>query len=300
MKKLFLIYFSLIVLVTGVFGGCSNKTNYIHHINDSVRLSLYNVYLGDSLSVVKTKFRYLSFVPLDSLSTYVPIEDNMKVVYKDLGVSIFTTDTIFVADHTGWQHWANNAPKEFPVKNTKHRAQLIFFIKDYKVIQSEIIIYSYIIDDYKGIDFSGGDFIESIKYLYNKKYNNPDSILVYNRYSKKSATYSIDTDSVAKVDINDYIGATDRRYGNNISFVSIWSWKNANIIAEWDFQPFKGESYWSWCSCNMARIIYTDLNAVELESKKRQILIRLQEQDSIRKIKKIENENENLLREQVI
>lgn len=48
------------------------------------------------------------------------------------------------------------------------------------------------------------------------------------------------------------------------------------------------------------RIIYTDLNAVELESKRRLKLIRLQEQDSIRRIKKIENDNVELLKKQVI
>ena len=47
-------------------------------------------------------------------------------------------------------------------------------------------------------------------------------------------------------------------------------------------------------------LIYTDLNAVELESKRRLKLIRLQEQDSIRRIKKIENDNVELLKKQVI
>ena len=96
------------VLMIGMFLGCSNKSNkidkpnYISHINDTISLSLYNVHLGDSLSVIRTKFRKLTFVPLDSLSSYVPIENKMKVVYEELGISVYTTDTIFIANHVGW------------------------------------------------------------------------------------------------------------------------------------------------------------------------------------------------------
>ena len=58
---------------------------------------------------------------------------------------------------------------------------------------------------------------------------------------------------------------------------------------------------WKWIeNPSLVRIIYTDLNAVELESKRRLKLIRLQEQDSIRRIKKIENDNMELLKKQVI
>ena len=307
MKKIFSkLHFSYLmivlnVLMIGIFCGCSkNESNYISHINDTISLSLYNVHLGDSLSVVRTKFRNLTFVPLDSLSSYVPIENKMKVVYEDLGISVYTTDTIFIANHVGWQHMKNGSREDFPLKTTKHRAQLIFFIKDQKVLQGEILIFSNIIDDIKGVELSSGDFIKSIQKLYEEKYNNPDSILVYNRVSRESATYSIDTDSIAKVQINEDIEATDNKFAINNSLASRWSWKNANIIAEWDFQPYKDGKIWFWVSCFMVRIIYTDLNAVELESKRRLKLIRLREQDSIRRIKKIENDNMELLKKQVI
>lgn len=307
MKKIFSkLHFSYLtivlnVLMIGIFCGCSkNESNYISHINDTISLSLYNVHLGDSLSVVRTKFRNLTFVPLDSLSSYVPIENKMKVVCEDLGISVYTTDTIFIANHVGWQHMKNGSREDFPLKTTKHPAQLIFFIKDQKVLQGEILIFSNIIDDIKGVELSSGDFIKSIQKLYEEKYNNPDSILVYNRVSRESATYSIDTDSIAKVQINEDIEATDNKFAINNSLASIWSWKNANIIAEWDFQPYKDGEFWFWASCFMVRIIYTDLNAVELESKRRLKLIRLREQDSIRRIKKIENDNMELLKKQVI
>lgn len=307
MKKIFSkLHFSYLmivlnVLMIGIFCGCSkNESNYISHINDTISLSLYNVHLGDSLSVVRTKFRNLTFVPLDSLSSYVPIENKMKVVYEDLGISVYTTDTIFIANHVGWQHMKNGSREDFPLKTTKHHAQLIFFIKDQKVLQGEILIFSSIIDDIKGVELSSSDFIKSIQKLYEEKYNNPDSILVYNRESRESATYPIDTDSIAKVQINEDIEATDNKFAINNSLASIWSWKNANIIAEWDFQPYKDGEIWFWASCFMVRIIYTDLNAVELESKRRLKLIRLQEQDSIRRIKKIENDNMELLKKQVI
>ena len=308
MKKIFSkLHFSYLmivlnVLMIGIFCGCSkNESNYISHINDTISLSLYNVHLGDSLSVVRTKFRNLTFVPLDSLSSYVPIENKMKVVYEELGISVYTTDTIFIANHVGWQHHEENGfMEDFPLKTTKHLAKLIFFIKDQKVLQGEILIFPYIIDDIKGVELSRDDFIKSIQKLYEEKYNNPDSILVYNRESRKSATYSIDTDSIAKVQINEDIEATDNKFAINNSLASIWSWKNANIIAEWDFQPYKDGEIWFWAQCCMVRIIYTDLNAVELESKRRLKLIRLQEQDSIRRIKKIENDNMELLKKQVI
>ena len=288
------------VLMIGIFCGCSNKnkTNYISHINDTISLSLYNVHLGDSLSVVKTKFRNLTFVPLDSLSSYLPIENKMKVVYEDLGISVYTTDTTFIADHTGWQHMKNGSPTNFPLKTTKHRAHLIFFIKDQKVLQSEIIISDFIIDDVKGVELNQNDFIKSIQKLYEKKYNNPDSILVYNRRSRNSATYSIDTDSITAQEIYYSVGTTPYESNYN-SLSSIWSWKNADIIAEWDFEPYKDDR-WLWAHRCLIRIIYTDLNAVELEAKRRRNLIKLQEQDSIRRIKKIENENVELLKKQVI
>ena len=292
------------VLMLGTFLGCTNKvdkTNYISHINDSISLSLYNIHLGDSLSVVRTKFRSLTFVPLDSLSSYVPIENKMKVVYEDLGMSIYTTDTTFIADHAGWRHVNKDGFLiDFPLQNTRHHAKLIFFIKDQKVFQSEILIYPQIIDDVKGVELNYEDFIKSIQYLYDKKYNNPDSILVYNRESGISATYPIDTDSIEAEEINKDVGATNKINVFNYSLSSIWSWKNANIIAEWDFHPYKENQTWSWSYCSMIRIIYTDLNAVELESKRRRNLIRLQEQDSIRRIKKIENDNVELLKKQVI
>lgn len=309
MKKIFSkIHFShlmmiLNVLMIGIFCGCSNKKefNYISHINDTISLSLYNVHLGDSLSVVRTKFRNFTFVPLDSLSSYLPIENNMKVVYEDLGISVYTTDTTFIADHTGWHHMKNGSPTNFPLKTTKHRAKLIFFIKDQKILQSEIIIFPFIIDDIKGVELSENDFIKSIQKLYEKKYNNPDSIFVYNRKSRVSATYSIDTDSITAQEIYDFVRTTsNENIVNYNSLASIWSWKNANIIAEWDFQPYKDGNIWFWASSSMIRIIYTDLNAVELESKRRRNLIRLQEQDSIRRIKKIENENVEMLKKQVI
>lgn len=309
MKKIFSkIHFShlmmiLNVLMIGIFCGCSNKkeSNYISHINDTISLSLYNVHLGDSLSVVRTKFRNFTFVPLDSLSSYLPIENKMKVVYEDLGISVYTTDTTFIADHTGWHHMKNGSPIDFPLKTTKHQAKLIFFIKDQKVLQSEIIIFRFIIDDIKGVELSKNDFIKSIQKLYEKKYNNPDSILVYNRKSRVSATYSIDTDSITAQEIYDFVRTTsNENIVNYNSLASIWSWKNANIIAEWDFQPYKDGNIWFWANSSMIRIIYTDLNAVELESKRRRNLIRLQEQDSIRRIKKIENENVEMLKKQVI
>ena len=298
------------VLMIGMFLGCSNKSNkidkpnYISHINDTISLSLYNVHLGDSLSVVRTKFRNLTFVPLDSLSSYVPIENKMKVVYEELGISVYTTDTIFIAKHVGWQHVNNDGfHVDFPLKNTKHRVQLIFFIKDKKVLQSEIIIYPKIIDDVKGVVLSLDDFIISIQKLYDEKYNNPDSILVYNRKSRKSATYSIETDSVTQDEIYKEIKKSSDCYPPNVSFAPIWSWKNANIIAEWEFHPYEGDEMWEWIEHpSLVRIIYTDLNAVELESKRMLNLIRLREQkqDSIRRIKKIENDNVELFKKQVI
>lgn len=170
-SKLHFSYFMIVlnVLMIGIFCGCSkNESNYISHINDTISLSLYDVHLGDSLSVVRTKFRNLTFVPLDSLSSYVPIENKMKVVYEELGISVYTTDTTFIADHTGWQHTENGFPKDFPLKTTKHLTKLIFFIKDQKVLQGEILIFPYIIDDIKGVELSREDFIKSIQKLYEK------------------------------------------------------------------------------------------------------------------------------------
>lgn len=300
---------AIITLVSTTITGCNNSknhldksSNYVSHINDTIKLSLYNVALGDSLFTLKEKFKNLLAVPLDSLSSYLPIEDNHKIIYEDLGISIYTTGTVFIANHEGWQHVDNNGfHKDFPLKNTKHPAKLIFFIKDGKVFQSEMLITSPIIgvDD---VELSHDDFIISIRNLYKEKYSNPDSILLYNRKSRYAATYSIETDSIIQDKIYKKVEKSDilNEYPPSISSSSIWSWKNANIIAEWEFQPYKDGEIWFWVTCHTIRIIYTDLSAVEAETKKRKKQIRLQKEDSLRKINKIEMENAERIKQQII
>ncbi len=276
--------------------------NYTSHVNDSISLSLYGIFLGDSISVVRERFSNLIYVPLDSLSAYVPIEDNHKVVYENLGISIYTTDTCFIASHIGWQHVDEDGfHKDFPLKNTKHHTKLIYFIKDDKVFQCEMLITSPIID-IDDVDLSTDDFITSVYNLYEQKYSNPDSIMLYNRKSRYAATYSIDTDSIIKRMIYKDIEESDvwKEYPPSISSSSIWSWKNANIVAEWDFQPYKGGQRWFWVMCHTIRIIYTDLNAVELETRRREKIINQQKQDSIRQVNEIESGNAELLKKQVI
>lgn len=298
---------AIIALMFTTITGCNNtkahldkSSNYVSHVNDTIKLSLYNVALGDSFFTVKEKFKNLLAVPLDSLSSYLPIEDNLKIVYEDLGISIYTTDTVFIANHEGWQHINNNGfYKGFPLKNTKHYTKLIFFIKDGRVFQSEMLITSTIIgvDD---VELSQDDFIISIRNLYKEKYSNPDSIMLYNRKSRYAATYSIDTDSIIKEEIYNNVKESIDEYPPSISSSSIWSWKNANIIAEWDFQPYKHGQIWFWVTCPSIRIIYTDLSAVEAETKKRKEQIRLQKEDSLRKINRIEMENAERIKQQII
>lgn len=302
-------FIMIIVLgITSMYGCNNSKTkldksdNYVSHVNDTIKLSLYNVSLGDTLPILMEKFKNLKIVPLDSLSSYLPIENSNKIIYEDLGITIYTTDTIFIANHEGWQHRDKNGiHTDFPLKNTKHHAQLVFFIKDAKVFQSEMLLTSPIIgvDD---VELNQQDFITSIYKQYEGKYNNPDSIMLYNRKSRHAATYSIDTDSIIRDMIYESVEKSDilNEYPPSISSSSIWSWKNANIIAEWDFQPYKGRQLWFWVMCPCIRIIYTDLSAVDAETKKWEEQIRLQKEDSIRNIKRIELENAELLKQQEI
>ena len=276
--------------------------NYTSHVNDTISLNLYGISLGDTISMLRERFRNLIYVPLDSLSAYVPIEDNHKIVYENLGISIYTTDTTFIANHIGWQHVDKNGfYTDFPLKNTKHNAKLIYFIKDSKVFQCEMLITSPILDIY-GVELSPDDFIKSVYNQYEQKYSNPDSIMLYNRKSRYAATYSIDTDSIIKQMIYENVKESDvlNEYPPSISSSSIWSWKNANIVAEWDFQPYKGRQIWFWVMCHAIRIIYTDLNAVELETRRLENQIEQQRRDSLRHINKIESGNAELLKKQVI
>ncbi len=224
------------------------------------------------------------------------------MVYENLGISIYTTDTCFIASRIGWQHVDEDGfHKDFPLKNTKHHTKLIYFIKDDKVFQCEMLITSPIID-IDDVDLSTDDFITSVYNLYEQKYSNPDSIMLYNRKSRYATTYSIDTDSIIKRMIYKNIEESDvwKEYPPSISSSSIWSWKNANIFAEWDFQPYKGGQRWFWVMCHTIRIIYTDLNAVELETRRREKIINQQKQDSIRQVNEIESGNAELLKKQVI
>ena len=52
--------------------------------------------------------------------------------------------------------------------------------------------------------------------------------------------------------------------------------------------------------CHAIRIIYTDLNAVELETRRLENQIEQQRRDSLRHINKIESGNAELLKKQVI
>lgn len=284
-------YGFIILLITfAVLVSCIKPTTaekqYIDHSNDTTTLSLYGVKLGDSVSVLIQKFENLEYVNLDSISSYLPLDTIHKYAYRDMGISIYEVDTVFFADHDTFQHHDNNGfNKDFPLSKTKHEAKLAYFIKNGRVIQSEILI-MYPALGFENIELSSEDFIQSISTIYTNEYNNPDSIMLINRTSNRIAVFSVRTDSIIKQSI--YEDLKENENYPRISTIYMWTWKNASIMADWSFYPYKNGKIWHWSPSWMARIIYTDKLAVENEAKRISLEILKEKEDSVKKAEDIQ------------
>ena len=280
--KIVLSYIVIISLLISSIS-CSNSSQTIkketaNHLSDSIKLSLYDVELGDSLNVLLRNFPNIKQISLDSISNYLPYIDEEGYAFKELGFSVYKVDTVFVADHKDYEHRRNGSQITFPLEKVKHHAILCFIVKDNKIIQSEIYILSPIIG-YDNIDLPSNDFRGAIRKMFYDKYQIPDSILMLNRKTNEAAFVDYE-DEIMQKTIFEQLGGT---YVNNTVYKQdVWIWTNAKIYADWDFSPYKNGRIWFWVYCGVVRVSYIDYYAIKKAQEEIQNEILKAKEDSIR------------------
>lgn len=303
MHKLFLLKITLICLIISTLIGCSYKNNENptkqearHRPSKSTNLSLYGVCLGSPLDSLLYQIPNIAIVPIDSLNKSkkfsLPYDlEEAKLIFEYQGISLYRTDTIFIADHKNYQHHTKDGfYADFPLEKVRHNAVLCYMIKNNRVLECEIYIGSTICG-YDNINLSSHDFRGTIEKMYYDKYQEPDSIFMINKRTNRAVFVGYNEDKVIKSEIYEQLGGFSERY--NIFKEDVWIWSNAKISADWNFKPFRHGQRWYWGPANIIKISYVDLAAINEE--KNIILRNLEKerQDSIKRIQQKQLEDIN-------
>lgn len=278
--------------------GCSSEKSseggiFPSHTTTATDLSLYGVHIGEPLDSLLAHIHNLNKVPFDSINFHkyhLPYDADNTQVFKDLGITLYCSDTVFIVNHKDYEHRNNGSPIQFPLEKTKHYAKLCFMVKNNKVIQGELLI-THPIVGYENIDLSIFNFVGAVKKMYNDKYQDPDSIIMYNKETNQAAFVDFDEHKIIKNAVFDQLGGTF--VDNKVHEEDVWVWTNAKIYADWDFLPYKnGEPRW-WGMSHTIRIRYLDFETI---IKEKNIIIQNLEnerQDSIKRIQQKQLEDNN-------
>lgn len=290
-----IVYILVASIVVLSFYGCSfdktsDRDNITSHTFATIDLSLFGVHMGEHRDSLLKHIPNLHKVPLDSTYYYhLPYDAEEAKFFEDLEITLYSSDTVFIVNHTDYEHRKNGSPIQFPLEKTKHYAKLCFMVKNNKVLQGELLI-THPIVGYENTDLSIYNFVGAVKKMYYDKYQEPDSIFMYNKVTNQAAFVGFD-DKIIKNEVFDQLGGT---YVNNkVHEEDVWVWRNAKIQADWDFLPYKnGEPRW-WVMCHAIRIRYLDFETI---NKEKIIIIQNLEnerQDSIKRIKQKQLEDIN-------
>lgn len=251
-----------------IFLGCNKSEeniSTISHINDNINLQLYDVALGDDIEKIYKQFPMIKNIPYDSIEDYshlLPYTYEEGQVFKELGISLLVTDTIFVSNHENYQHTDENGFNiyNFPYNKLSHKAAICYMIKNKKVYQCDLFIFLKILD--YDLDLTIDNLIGPIKGMFYDKYNTPDSVLMINRVTKNSVFVGYNKDEEYKDKIRDILEHKD--IGNTIYVHSItydqdvWTWDNAKIYADWYYTFFKNKEQNKFLSDGVMKISYID------------------------------------------
>lgn len=278
--KYYILCFAIFFMIS-----CKNKNTtefYSGHSNDTISLSLYDVKLGDSIDRVIEKFPNVYDVELDKISYYLPLKNELGNVYKEMGISILAVDTTFIVDHRLKlePYRKNGSPYDFPYDLTKHRTILAFFILNGHVLQLELFVntpdsYTY------GDGFPSTQWGETALQMYKHQYGECDSLL----YSSEKGDISI---CVSINATREEIERVKKIVGYRYDVGYIWQWKNAQIIAQYNYNKFGiSGNYFNYY--DVFRVIYTDIEAVNMEAKRIENE-RIEEENRIEKEKQMYQE----------
>lgn len=288
--------FILLFVLTLVLYGCennNNSANYKGHTSDMISLSLYGVHLGDSINVVYEKFPKAYIVNLDSISYYLPLQKEFGELYNEMGASIIVADTIFIVDHRLKKepYYGNNGGfADFKYDFSEHQAKASFFIIDGKVFQLELFVNTPRESDYGGF-FPTHEWGETAIQMYNQKYGECDSIL----YSSEDGDFSI---TISKNASESEHEKAKKDAGYKYDHAYIWQWKNAQIIAQYNYNKFNfiGTRYYNFF--NLLRVIYTDIDAIDRIAKKMQMENQAEENKEKEKHKEYQDSLSTVFEEQ--
>lgn len=291
-RILYLLIVSISILS---FNGCSsdkasNTDNISSHTSYTIDLSLFGVHLGEPIDSLVSHIPNLRKVPYDSINNlkyHLPYDTEEAQVFKDLEITLYSSDTVFIVNHKNYEHRQNGSPIQFPLEKTTHHAKLCFMIKNNKVLQGELLV-THPIEGYDNIDLSIYNFVGAIKKMYNDKYQEPDSVLMYNKETDQAAFIGYSADEIFKNVVFDELGGTF--VNNKVHEEDVWVWANAKIYADWDFLPYKNGKPWWWVMCHAIRIRYVDIETINQE--KNIILQNLEKerQDNIKRIQQKQHE----------
>lgn len=271
MKNLLFVFLLLFFMIS-----CKNnsQTNYRGHTNDTITLSLYGVKLGDHVNSIYDKFPNLYFVNLDSLSWFLPLQDEIGEVYRDLGAYILAADTSFVVDHRlrDKPYYHNGSPIDFPYDFSQHATIITFIILNDHVFQLELFVDGANDADYGGYFPTSQWGYTSVQML-KHKYGECDSIMYASEKGDISIAISTNASESEHKKAEDIVGY-------NYDFAYLWQWKNAQIIAEFNYDKFDHSRWMTWLIYKVFRVIYTDLDAVN-KIEEREKLEKLEEEKRI-------------------
>lgn len=284
-----IIYAFLISMCILSINGCSTdesrqQSDLASHTTASTDLTVFGVHLSEPLDSLISHIPNLIKVPYDSVSYlkyHLPYDTEEAQVFKDLEITLYSSDTIFIVNHKDYEHRKNGSPVHFPLEKTRHNAKLCFMVKNDKVLQGELLITHPIIGN-KNVDLSIYNFVGAVKKMYDEKYQDPDSIFMYNKVTNQAAFVGYADDKIIKNEFFDKLGGT--YVNNNVHEEDVWTWANAKIYADWDFVPYKnGKPRW-WVMCHAIRIRYIDIDAINKEKNALLLNIEKERKDSIRRI----------------
>lgn len=247
MKKF--LYIQLFFVLTSLFSCSENNINnnqITHSTEDSIKLSLMGVFLGDSSNVIYTHFPNIKEVNIDSLSI-LPLDTTLlKDYFTENGLSIFMQDTSFVVDYN-YSEWPEETKSINPAK-------ALFFIKNKKILKMDLIIYETLEEvETKFIQCSFQSIIDS---MYVSKYGVCDSIFL--SYENTLIRLPSDcSEAMYNRAVAELHSMGSSHMIDDYSRASVYTWANAQLIVQ-PMYKYKRIGHLEEFR-NMSRIIYTDL-----------------------------------------